>query len=244
MSRWDITKAILARTIVGKESGKTAWQMLSEEKPVRADSEFPLNMRILSRVNMDITKYLLAEGKLEMFEPASKGTIVEIGTIMHNDGLVDYLARISPDNAIEKDIATLLLVETQHGQVLSTKLFTQANEIFPASIEKWEEWIDDEKGILGSEELTNPNGVKYLRLWGDGLRVEPMRAREKVLTDQFGRNIINNDLVQMMFAREVCDDAGKKLTDEFALVSVVNEECVEILYGVPVTITADNIIGA
>lgn len=244
MSRWNITKAIITRTIVGDADGKTLFQKWTEKKPARADVDFPLNMRILSRVKLDTTKYLLAESKLEMPAPTNTGTIVEIGTINHNqDGLIDYLARISPDDAVDGGVMTLLLVETQHGKVLSTKLFRQATTVFPASAEEWGVWSNDEDGILGAEVLNNPNGIQYLRLWGSGERVTPMHAREKVLTDRFGSNSINNDLLQMMFGREVFDDAGKKLTDEFALVSIVNEECVEILYGVPIIITAESIIG-
>ena len=245
MSRWNITRAILSRTIAGDEDGKTLFQKWTEEKPVRADVDFPLNMRILSRVKLDTTKYLLAESKLEMEAPTSTGTIVEIGTINHpRDGLIDYLARISPDEAVDGGVMPLLLVETQQGKVLSTKLFRQAITVFPASTEEWGVWLNDDDGILGAEVLNNPNGIQYLRLWGDGKRVIPMRAREKVLTDRFGSNSIHNDLVQMMFGREVFDDTGKKLTDEFALVSIVNETCVEILYGVPIIISAESIIGA
>lgn len=245
MSRLAITKAILTRAIAGKEGGKTAWQMLTEKEKVRADQDFPLNMRILGRVNLDLTSYLLAENKLLMEAPCDKGTIVEIGTIRHGDGLVDYLARISPDNATEDNAMTLLLVETQRGQVLSTKLFTLGADVYPADANEWGVWLDENEGILGSECLNTPNdGPVFPRYLGEGDRVEPMRARENVLADRFGDNVKTNSLTQMMFAREVQNDAGERLTDEFALVSVVNEECVEILYGVPITVTPEQIIGA
>jgi len=64
------------------------------------------------------------------------------------------------------------------------------------------------------------------------------------LGDRYGRNITTNELSQMMFSRDVKDDSGAVLTTEYILVSVVNEEYVEILAGVPINIVADNIIGA
>jgi hypothetical protein len=241
LSRWGITKIILARAIAGKEDGKTLWEKMTEEKKERVDVGLPLGICILARVNLDLTQYYLAEGKLAMPTPSVKGTIVEIGTIKHRDGLTDYLARISPDDAVEGGNMTLLLIETQNEAVLSTKLFTQKAEIYPVNEEDWAIWLK----ILGGENLESPDGIVYERLWGDGdENVEPMKASENVLADRYGENVQTNSLLQMMFARQVFDDAGNKLTDEYALVSVVNDTCVEILLGVPINITPEQIMGA
>jgi hypothetical protein len=244
MSRLGITQNIIARSLAGKEGGKTLFQKMKEKKRERADGNFPLGIRILGRVNLDLTNALLAEGKLLMSAPACRGTIVEVGTIDHGDGLVDYLARISPDDASEGSTMTMLLVETQRETVLFTKLFTQMTEINPSSADEWGAWLDEKSGILGGELLTSPDdGPVYERAWGTGVRVEPTRAREIVIADCYGENTRTNGLIQMMFAREVKGDDEAVITEEFALVSVINEECVEILLGVPITITDGQIIG-
>ena len=148
---------MLQRAVAGKEGGKTAWQKITEKEPERADKDFPLNMRILARVNFDLTNYFLAEGKLLMEAPCDKGTIVEIGTIQHGDGLVDYLARIAPDGAPDGNAMTLLLVETQQGKVLATKLFTLGADIYPASAEEWDVWLNPDEGILVNTCLNTPD---------------------------------------------------------------------------------------
>ena len=245
MSRLAVTADILRGMVVGDEGGKTLFQMMTEKKPKPIDGEFPLNMRIPSRVDLDITDYYLAEGKLEMYEPAVKGSIVQIGQIDRGDGMIDYVARIAPDQVIEGNNMTILLVETQRKKVLSAKLFTLAAEIYPADVSDWKVWIDPDIGLIGGQTLESPNGVQYTRMWGSGSRAKPFVSREVVYHDKFGVKTTRNHLMQMMYGREVHDDSGNKIADEYTLVSVVNEEFVELLIGIPITIIeGKSIIGA
>lgn len=244
MSRLGITKAVLSRAIMGKEGGETLWDKMFKEKPVRVDKDFPLNIRILARVDLSDIDYQIARNYLTMPEPSCKGTIVDVGVISHGNDLVDYLARISPDNACEKDDMTMLLVETQAGKVLSTKLFTQKLEFFPPNKEEIDVWLNEADGLLGTRVLPDPEGVEFFRTWGEGEQVKPMVAREKVYTDRYGETVTTNHLIQMMYGREVHNDADQKLTDEYTLISYVNGSVIEIMIGVPVTINEGDIIGA
>ena len=244
-TRWEITQGVLSQMLAGKEGGKSAWQQLTEKKKERADENFPLNMRILACTNFDTTIYQLAEKYLLMAAPCEKGTIVEIGTIDRGDDLIDYLARVAPDCSIEGNDMTLLLVETERGKVLASTLFTVGVVGYPKSEEELDVWLNEDDGFLCGPILNAPNdGPTFDRCWGEGDRVSPFEDTENVLCDRFGDVVKTNSLIQMMFSRPVLNDERKQLTIEYALVSVVNKEVVEVLYGIPITLTPDQIIGA
>lgn len=248
--RWEITKNVLSRAIKGDPDGQTLYERLTEKPKERIDTGFPLNLRILARVNLDDTQFLLAEKKLVMSRrpPCTKGTIVEIGVVKAtpDDDCVDYLARISPDNPSEGGYMTLLYVETQKGEVLSTKLCTPGDVINPETRERWDIYRNLETGILTEKEVYAPGtDIIFGRYWGDPdiERVKPLILNETVYGDRYGDTTKTNRLIEMMFARGVVDDQGQRLTDEYLLLSVVNDECVEPLYGVPITVTSDQIMG-
>ena len=242
MSRSSTTKNILVRALAGKEGGRTLYQILTGKKSGRVDKDFPLNLRIHARVKLDLTPYYLAEGKLAMSLPAGTGTISAIGVIRHGDDMVDYMVRIAPDS-VEENKTTLLLVETMGGEV-SAKIFTQAHEVFPQSERDWAAWLDAPEGIIGIRYLTSPdNGPVYERVWGNGDYVDPMDVSEELITNGSGENTKVNDLLEMMYARDVTGDGGAKLTEEYALVMAINEERIVIFLGVPITLVEGNIIG-
>jgi hypothetical protein len=230
--------------IAGKSGGKTAWQKLTEKEPERADKDFPCGLRLFSRVSLDITDFLIAENYLTMVKPCEKGTIVEIGVIGYEkDGLKDYLASIAPDGATESDTMTLLYIETQDDKVLSSKLFTEKAKIFLTTEEERDVWLNETEGILRLTPLRDPNGIEFSRMWGEGDVVNPIEATETVLADRYGKTVKTNNLQMMLFARDVIE-GEEILTTEFVLVSLVNDLSIEILNGIPITLTADSIVGA
>lgn len=231
--------------IKGKEEGETLWTKLTKEKPVRVDQGWPHGITIFSRVNLDLTKFLLAEEFMSMDAPASKGTIVEVGIIRQQSGCIDYLCRIAPDGAKENDTQTILYIETDGEKPLDTKLFTMKAEIYPESSDDWDMWLNPESGIIGSEILTSPDGVEYYRMWGKGSHVLPIEAREEVISDRFGKDTQHNSLKTMMYGRKITKEgSNEEISAEYALVSVVNDEFIEILLGTQITITSGMIAGA
>lgn len=244
MSRFAFTAVILGRMVKGPEKGRTLFQRMTEKPRERIDKDFPLGLRILARVQLDITDYYLAQGYTSMPKPIESGTITAIGVIRDANGFVNYMVYVAPDGLVEDEKMSLLYVETENGKVLATKLFVLADEVFPPSVEDWEVWINEGSGIIGTEMFHTPDGYSYERQWGDGEWASPMISRERKYNDRYGDDISTTELAQMLFARKCGKPEDENAPTEYLLVSVVNEEYIEILKGIPVIITADSIIGA
>lgn len=139
---------------------------------------FPLDLRIGAILAVDVAEALRFEGLGLSITPPQGELLVEAlsSTPLFGLTLVRAYARQGQDAYLFQfnlDAA---------GALLDVSLFRLLEEIRPASAEDWGLWLDP-GGLIGGNDLNAPNGMRYLRQWGDGDYAAPVAAEEAIFTD-------------------------------------------------------------
>lgn len=120
--------------------------------------------------------------------------------------------------------------QQKDGALLDVNCLQVLQEVFPGTPDDWDTWLG-EGGLIGGQDITSPDGVRYTRDWGDGTYAEPVEAQERIFVDPTKEPIVVEHKM-MLYSRELGDSR------EYLLVSADDEPgqaLVRILTGVVMT---------
>jgi hypothetical protein len=134
--------------------------------------KLPLNIRLGGIIDISAINTFLISNRtsleLNNFD-SFKGYIRSIGKIKLNSDLTIYKIYISKEIDSPKDeIIFRLEIELINDEVQNIKIFKKYADIFPNSLEEWQEWLDgDDENYpnIGGLDFTTPNEKFYTRLW-------------------------------------------------------------------------------
>lgn len=211
--------------IIGNPKGKTLWQQMVGEDKERVDLDFPMGIRLPSRLLIDFTNIYLIEKDVGWTDNMiGNSASVKSGHVLEYDGKKDYIF------TIEDDLGKDAILFCEASDAIPT-LFVQTDEIFPDSPDEWESWLSMKNGIMTGKQLESPDGDVYTRCWGTAERQEPLRYTEKVYEDRYSAASLGNQLQVSLFVRDISG------VSEYVMFIVQNNELVQILTGAKVHLT-------
>ena len=158
--------------------------------------DFPFDLRIGAILAVDTAEALRFEGLGLSFAVPQGELLVEALSSMSLFGLRLIRAYARKD----ADLFMFQFNVDQTGALVDISVFTLLQEIRPASADDWGLWLDP-GGLIGGNDLNAPNGMRYLRQWGDGAYTPPVEAEEPVFADPAAppRAVFHR---MMLYARE------------------------------------------
>jgi hypothetical protein len=211
------------------------------EKVERVDNDLPLDLRIGMRVKADLLQLQLGEHIVQepqgytMKTPQGFMTVVAWGKVSYMGYDIHHF-----DCVDEEDADFTLQIFTKDGDIDTIRLYDLQDELTP---ETWNDWLNEERGLIGIDPLVAPDGAEWTRMWEgdqiveleDGItRTTPISWKEIRYVDPTGdpEDIITHEC--MLYGRSVVNRPMLE-PDEFLFVSAAtqgNESCVQILVGV------------
>lgn len=174
-----------------------AFFYFTREKPKKPFTNLPLDIRIGGIVDLTSiqSRLILNRDNFEMNAPETlKGYIIAIGEIKLDDELQIFNIYVS-ENIDDKESAFTLKIEILNGLISIVKVFTPYETVYPETVKDWEEWLDgDEENYpnIGGLEFFTKTGVKYNRVWEDGIE-ETVRTKyiESITKDEEHKDTLN-----------------------------------------------------
>jgi hypothetical protein len=161
---------------------------------------FPLDLRIGAILAVDVAEALRFDGLGLSFTPPQGELLVEALSATPLFGMTIIRAYTRR----EEDVLLFQFNTDKAGTLVDISLFRLLQEIRPATPEDWGLWLD-QGGLIGGQDLNAPNGLRYLRQWGDGDYSPPVEVEELVFTDPKAppSRVFHQ---MMLYAREVGEE--------------------------------------
>ncbi|MHC1712509.1 MAG: DUF2491 family protein [Solidesulfovibrio sp.] len=162
--------------------------------------QFPFDLRIGAILAVDVAETLRFEG-LDLSWTLPQGELlVEALSAMPLFGMTIIRAYARH----EEDALLFQFNTDKAGSLVDIGLFRLLQEIRPTTPEDWGLWLD-QGGLIGGRDLNAPNGMSYLRQWGDGDYAPPVEAQESIFTDPKtpARCVFHQ---MMLYARQVGEE--------------------------------------
>lgn len=251
MRKLNLLKNAVKKFIFGKEDGETLWDKITKKPKERIDKNFPLGIRLNSKVELKglNSKFILAKDKFEISKPKSFSCRVgALGEIELNNSIKIYRVYLVPDSGDERDIF-FIEIGTYNNRVDDIKMFVKSDEVYPDSKQEWQSWLDgDEENYanIGGPDFMTPSEKTYNRLW-DSESEEEVQVEfiEKLYDEPYDKSIEIFNNRACLYGRHI-DENDKNSQIEYLLVSAVEDEkgdaLIEIYLGIDLTEADLNII--
>ncbi len=219
----------IIRSVAKKQAKEAAG--FFRKKPVRVDQGLPLGVAIDRLVDIDAVASSTVTGLVHFDFPSFPLAIEAIGKIDLGEGAMAYRCYL-------RDTSAFLQVVSDHGEPVECRLYVLDRDLYPHSEEVWEQWLNDENGIIGSPEVLHGDGEErsYQREWmdGDG-QSAPVQVGERIIRDAYGEQVFEETQQAMSYFRVASGDPQNpedpERVDEFLLISA-GDGVIELYLGV------------
>ncbi|MFA5020831.1 MAG: DUF2491 family protein [Patescibacteria group bacterium] len=192
------------------------------KKPERLDMNLPLGIRIGSTAQFDASTFIIAGDELEFVPPTGR-CLCHGYSRLNIAGFNYYRFYLQDDSPTPRDfILQVGMDENKPAEFILYQPYLDIDicpegEIFPASVEEWNEWLDETNGFIGGQILTIPGGTSYDRVINPerDKRINPFEYTEKTTFDAFEAPSQNTKICGMTYGRTITVDEIE--TKEFAL---------------------------
>lgn len=120
-------------------------------------------------------------------------------------------------------------------RVTEARFFSYIDIITPTSSNEWDDWLDDDRGMIGMPSFTTPDGVEWSRVIPGDSRITPQKRSERSMSETGAENLF---VTEMLYARNTGYAAGFP-QEEFLLLRLVesnNEAVIEVHAGVDLSV--------
>ena len=221
------TKILSAKAGAMKEK----WSARKEKKGERIDKEFPLDIRIGSKLAINSTTLLLNKDVMLMDAFPKEMYVLYYGelTIASIKHHRFYLG--------EADEVEAVLQIVQNGNSMECRVFTTFDEVYPVADDEWDIFIGDHDQLIGSPIFTNnDHEVDYWRVWVEGDDwCRPMGYTETLYLDAVGEETLLIKHEAMLYSRPI--DEKDETVCEYLLVSAEDrdeESVVHMMLGIAI----------
>lgn len=179
---------------------------LKDDLP-RVDDNLPLGIRINCMIGLDETKFILHSDLLKVQSPGGGKHTVTAAEKFRLGDLELYRIYLE---ANDTGNSSLLQIGVDDDGISGITLFRIHDEIYPASTEEWDDWLNDEDGLIGYRDfrITNDDGstFEYQRLWGgDDEYSEPFHFESTIAFDPYGTSGVKMSCTGMIYGRDIAE---------------------------------------
>ncbi len=215
-SSWNIFSAIAS-----KKAGDVKGWFVGEKNPEFIDKDLPLGLHIGSKIELDITPFILHKRKLKAKFPGKVNYVVAYGKIVWNDFIIHNFY-IESEGDKEKSVIRIVM---EGDGIIECRLFRSLDQIYPQSSDDWGFWLDKKEGQIGwSGFQTKDDEILYQRVWESegGDFISPYVFDEKLFIDREGSSYSKLRLTSMLYGRLI--QAETKKNSEFVEYVLLNCE--------------------
>jgi hypothetical protein len=225
---------------VAKKKVKAATGIF-RKKPKRVDENLPLGVKIERLIDVDAAALLTFHGLIQFSFPSFPATVEAIGKIDLGEGAMAYRCYL-------QGTQSFVQIVTERDEVVECRLYVLDRDIYPATEEVWELWLNPEDGIIGCPEVLHGDTeeLSYIREWMDGdYQAEPVLLHEQIINDPYDENLLEESQHTMSYFRVAHGDPHNPddpdRVDEYLLVSA-GEGVVEMYLGVDLMVDEITVI--
>jgi hypothetical protein len=215
---------------VAKKRAKSATGLF-RKKPKRVDENLPMGVKLERLIDVNETALLTFHGLIQFSFPSFPIAIEAIGKIDLGDGAMGFRCYLQGTQAFVQ-------IVTEHDRVAECRLYVLDRDVYPATEEVWELWLNPEDGIIGCPEVLHGDGEEqtYIREWMDGdYQAEPVLLHEQIINDPYDEDLTEEAQHTMSYFRVANGDPHNpddpERVDEYLLVSA-GDGVVEMYLGV------------
>jgi hypothetical protein len=173
----------------------------------RIDNNLPLGIKINCMIGLDETKFILHGDLLKVQSPGGGKHTVTAAEKFRIGGLEMFRIYLESNDTGN---SSLLQIGVDDGSISGINLFRVYDEIYPANENEWDEWMNNENGLIGYRDfqITNDDGsvFEYQRMWGgDDEYAEPFHFESTVACDPYGTSGMKMRSTGMIYYRDIAD---------------------------------------
>ena len=182
----------------------------------RVDRNLPLGIKIHCMIRLDETRFILAGDKLKVESPGGgTHTVTAAEKLMIGDSRIYRVYLESNENKNH----SILQIPMDNNEISSITLYRIIDEIYPASDEEWDQWLNSENGLIGYRDfqISNDDGsvTEYVRLWGGQEDyAEPYSFESTIALDPYGTTGVRTESTGMIYGRDADNDLREYLLTE------------------------------
>jgi hypothetical protein len=206
--------------------------------PQRIDGNWPMGLRLGCTVRIDPSLFILAGDAINVAQPSGDCAVSAAGSYAYGGATFH---RIFVKDLAGQEFCLQLGVEAD-GRVAEAILYQMLDEVFPESSDDWDNWLNDENGLIGYRDFSTPDGTGYQRMWdpNGADHIEPREYEERLTDDPYVEQVMNLAHAAMLYARRVDDT-----TVEYALVDKIEDDdgaSVQISAGIEVPVVSLSVL--